>query len=170
MSENPVTAITRELAKHQEIKDALESVYTDLDPQALIDTLEGETDLKEVLQKVAAQVLDYEALAQATQERIADLQARKARTVKAATTLRAIILQAMDTAEIQKITGPEMTLSYRQTAGKLVIDDESKVPSDYFKQPPPVLDKKALAEAIKEHAVEGCHISNGELSLTIRVK
>lgn len=186
-NKNPVTAVTRELAKHDELKAALEAVYTDLDPQALADTLQGETDLDEVLQRVAAQVLDYEALAKATQERIADLQARKARLVKTAETLRTIILQAMDTAEIPKITGPEMTLSCRQTKGALVVDDESQLPSECFEPQPPKLSgdrlKKAWLSWIEKQNEQlgenpkadikpfpGAHLSNGALSLTIRVE
>ncbi len=171
MTENPVTAVTREVAKHVELKEQMEAVYQDLDPQALIDTLEGETDLSEVLLKIAAQVEDYKALAAATQLRIDDLQARKHRTVKAAETLRAIILQAMDTTGTDKVTGPEMTLSCRRTKGQLVIDDESKIPAAYWKPQDPKLDKKALGEAVKDGAkIDGCHLSNGGLSLTIRVK
>lgn len=171
MTENPVTAVTRELAKREELQAALEATYENLDPQALLDTLEGETDLAEVLQRVASQVLEYEALAKATQLRIDDLQARKARTVKAAETLRTIIIQAMDTANIPKVAGPEMTLSFRQTAGSAVIDDESQIPADYFKTVAPKLDKKAVTDALKEgEAIPGAHMSNGSLSLTIRVK
>ena len=170
-SENPVTAVTRALAERAELQDALEATYENLDPQALLDTLEGENDLSEVLQRVASQVLEYEALAKATQLRIDDLQARKARTVKAAETLRAIVLQAMDTANLPKVAGPEMTLSFRQTAGSAVIDDESQIPAAFFKPVAPKLDKKAVTDALKDgQTVKGAHLSNGALSLTIRVK
>ena len=176
MTENPVTAVTREVAKHMELKERLEAIYQDLDPQALVDTIEGETDLQEVLQKVANQVLEYQALAAATKERLDALKARKDRLEQSAETLRAIILQAMDTAGIQKITGPEMTLSCRQTSGALVIDDESKIPSAFFEKQPPKLDKALVKECLESRDdnrfpnFEGAHVSNGSLSLTIRVK
>ena len=140
------------------------------DPQALVDTLEGETDLNEALLTVASQVEDYKAMAAATGERIAALQSRKSRLENSAETLRTIILQAMDNTGTDKVAGPEMTLSCRETKGQLVIDDEAAVPSEYFKPQDPKLDKKALKEAVEAGPVPGAHLSNGGLSLTIRVK
>ena len=171
MSENPVTAVTREVKRHVELKEQLDALYDDLDPQALADTLEGETDLSEVLQRLATQALDYEDMAQATQARIDDLQTRKHRLKGTADTLRAIILQAMDTSDMDQVKGPEVTLSRRKTKGQLVIDDESQIPSHFWAAQAPKLDKTGLAASVKEGTtVPGCHLSNGSISLTIRVK
>ena len=170
VAHNPVTAVSAAVKCHEAMREALQDVYDNLDPQALLDTIEGETDLTEVLQQVASQALEYETLAKATQERIEALQARKARTLKAAETLRSIVLQAMDTTGRDKISGPEITLSVAKRRGSLVIDDESLVPACFFKPQPPKLDKKALTEAAREGEQPGCHIGNGSISLTIRVK
>lgn len=171
---NPITAVTREVARHEELKKTLQALYEDLDPQALIDTLEGETDLSEALQQVASQALDYEALAAATKARKDALGEREARLNKSAETLRTIVLQAIITTGSGTIAGPEMTLAPRKTPPALVIDDESLVPSEYFKSRDPVIDKDKLKAALEaageDEEIPGAHLSNGGISLTIRVK
>lgn len=169
---NPVTAISRAVRDHEDLRALLEATHSDVDPQTLLDTLEGETDLCEALQAIASQALDHEAMAAATQARIEALQARKARSLKTAETLRAIVLQAMDTTgrTDKPIVGPELTLSVSKRAGKIEIVDESQIPSKFFKPEPPKLDKKLLTAEAKESDVPGCRIGNGSISLTIRVK
>ena len=170
MTQSPITQISREVAKHVEIRDALQGMYEDLDPQALADTLEGETDLNAALLSVCEAALEHEAMAVATQARIDALQARKHRLVSSAETLRAIALQAMDTSGVDKIQGATMTISRRQVAGKLVVTDEAQVPAQFWTPQPPKMDKKALLSAVKDGAIKGAELSNGGISLTIRVK
>ncbi len=65
-----------------------------------------------------------------------------------------------------------MTLSVSKRAGDLVITDEALLPSRFFKPQPPVLDKKALKDAVigDGEVIDGASIGNGSISLTIRRK
>jgi hypothetical protein len=70
------------------------------------------------------------------------------------------------------IKSPALTLSVSRRSGDLVVTDEALVPSRFFKPQPPVLDKKALKEAVVSDGeiIDGATIGNGSISLTIRRK
>ena len=164
-----VTQVNQQLASWQDLRAALDS--PDMDERTLLDTLEGETELHEALLVVADRIQETEALAKGLKAHIADLGQRKSRLERTAETLRNIVLSTMDTANPDTITGPHVTLSRGRVAGKLIVSDEAQVPSDYWKPQDPVLDKKALTAALKDGAdVPGAELSNGGISLTMRVK
>ena len=168
---NPLRKVSAEVAYYVELRKTLEEQGYSDDPQMLLDTLEGETDLNGALLLLADHVQSLTAQAKGIDSRIADLSDRKARVTKSAETLRNIILQAMDTASVPKIAGDCITLSVRKLSGQMTVTDESAIPSAYWRQPPPVLDKAALKEALKGgDEVPGAEIGNGGISLTMRVK
>ena len=55
-------AVKRELANHSLLRDRLLAEIPDLDAETLSDTLEGITDLREMLAEVIRSALDDEAL------------------------------------------------------------------------------------------------------------
>jgi hypothetical protein len=168
--ENPRNVVGQQLQHWQALRAQLEQME-DIDEQALLDTLDGETNLHEVLLQLEEEIHEREALAEVIDLRIKVLHDRRERVQKTADTLRNIVLQAMDTAGIPKIQGVSATLSVRQFAPEAIIEDESLIPSEYFKARDPVLDKKAINAAVKEGAViPGVSMSNGKISLTIRRK
>ena len=67
---------------------------------------------------------------------------------------------------------PTLTLSISRRGGDLVVTDEALIPSRFFKPQPPVLDKKALKEAVVTdgEVIDGTSIGNGSIGLTIRRK
>jgi hypothetical protein len=163
-----VIEVNRQLDKWRRLSATLGE---DIDPQTVLDTLEGETDLYEALVLVAEKVGETEALAKGLEGYIKGLQERRTRLTKTAETLRNVILSAMESADIPGIVSPSITLSKRELSGKLVVEDEAKVPAKFFAPQDPKLDKKALTEALKEgEDVPGTRLSNGGISLTIRVK
>ena len=161
--------LKRQLQSWQELREKIES--PDIDPQTILDTLEGETNLHEALLAIAKEVMEREAANSGIVGMIADLQARKNRNETAAETLRTIILQAMDAAGIPTIKGDFCTLSKRNVKGKLMIEDETQIPARFFVTPSPEIDKKALKEALENtEDVPGACLSNGGISLTMRIK
>lgn len=169
MGDNPGQAVLDELAKYQKLRSLL--VAEETDTQAILDTLEGETNLHEALLEVAESALDDEALAEAIRLRIEALQARKSRVEVTAEHKRGLIIMAMERAGLKQVKGPAATLSVRPLPGKVVVKDEALVPAIYFKPQDPKLDKAALTEALRDgQKVDGCELSNGGVSLTIRVK
>lgn len=55
----------------------------------------------------------------------------------------------------------------QKNPASVVIDDESKIPQEYWKPQEPVLDKKALGTFLKENEVDWAHLKQTE-SLRIR--
>lgn len=175
-----------ELQKYQILRRQLEDM-DGMDIQTLTDTLEGETDLREVLLVLVDEIKERESAANGIGTYIADLQARKGRYDKTVETLRTVVLQAMDRAGLDKIAGERCTLSTRPVAPKLVVEDEALVPAAFFTPGAPKLDKDALLQAVnarldklatcttdeEKAAVEdipGATLSAPGISLTIRVK
>lgn len=169
MSKHIVTKIGRELADHGRIRAVLLDQY-DLDAETLADTLEGATDLPEALLAAAEQIGEYDIMLAGLGSHIGDLTARKSRLAKSKETLRTVILQAMDKAGVETVTGPTMTLVARKTPPQPIIMTESDIPSAYWSPQPPKLDKKALGAALQDGPVPGATLSNGGLSLTVRIK
>ena len=143
----------------------------DADDALLMDTIEGETSLLEAMDKIMFRMTEDKALAAGIEQIIADLTSRKTRVETRLEHDRALIEQAMMTADLDKIERPAGTLSLTKRAAKLVITDEADIPGDFWKPGKPTLDKKALTEALKDGAtVAGAVLSNSAPSLTIRVK
>lgn len=163
-----VKAVRDELYKWEELRRAIEDPSIDFD--FVIDTLEGETELYEALLMISEEIAEREAMQDAVAARIKEMTARKSRIESGTETLRAIILQAMDRAGVKKIPGELCTISMRDVAPKLIIGDESKIPSKFFIPQDPKLDKKALTDAAKDGPIDGTTMGNGGISLTIRRK
>ena len=170
MSKHIINKIGRELADYERVRAALVDQY-DLDAETLADTLEGATDLPEAILAAAEQIGEYDIMLVGLSAHIADLTARKSRMTKSMETLRTLILQAMDKAGIETITGPAMTLTARKTPAQPIILTESDIPATYWTAQPPTLDKTALGAALRnEEIVPGAILSNGGLSLSVRIK
>lgn len=144
----------------------------DADLEALSEGLTQSTDFESACLDIAEAAVEHELQAKAVADRIAELGERKARLLKTADSLRAIVLQSMEIRTVPTIKSPTLTLSVTRRSGDLVITDESLLPSRFFKPQPPVLDKKALKEAVVTdgEVIDGAAIGNGSISLTIRRK
>lgn len=162
-------SVGHELMKWRELRGQLEDVEG-MDELCLLDTLEGATNLKEILLDIDDEIQERESHVEALAARIEVLTARRDRHKKAIERLRTIILQAMDSAGIPKIEGPAGTLSVSNVAPALEIEDETKIPVRFWIRPDPKIDRKALAKALKEEPVEGARLGNGGITLTIRRK
>jgi len=161
-----------ERALHHEIQAATalkESLAAYDDEDLLRDTIEGETDLHELIAKVFASIDEDAILLAGIAERMEGLKARKARIEKAVERKRAMIEQAMSIGEIRSLTLPSGTLILASKPRALVVENEADVPSDYWKPQPPKLDKSALKAALKDGAsVPGASLDNGGSTLVIR--
>lgn len=161
--------VLAELNRYEKLRELLKG-ETD-DPKAILDTLEGETNLNEALLVVADSALDDETMAEAIKLRIEALQARKSRCEVTAENKRGLIIMVMERAGLKTIKGPGATLTVRPLLGKAMVDNEAEIPAKFWKPQDPSLDKSALTEALRNgEAVEGAKLSNGGVSLTIRVK
>lgn len=141
-----------------------------LDADLLLDTIEGETGLLETLDAILLAELADAANIEALDAAIGTLKARQQRIEVRQATRRALIEQAMMLLERKKLERPGATITMAERAPSVKVDDESAIPSRFFTTKP-VLDKKALNEAVKAgEDVPGASLTNGSVSLTIRRK
>ena len=62
------------------------------------------------------------------------------------------------------------TAHVRAGSASVIVTDETLIPAEYMRQPPPAPDKAAIARALKAgEAVPGAVLRNGEPGLTIRL-
>jgi Siphovirus Gp157 len=144
----------------------------DLDEQTFLDTLEGLSGELEVkATNVAMFVKNLEASADAIEKAENQMAARRKAIEAKSERIRKYLLENMVKAGISKIECPYFVLSIRKNPPAVEALMSSSIPDEYFdipEQPPPVLNKKRLAEDLKAGVViEGARLTQGS-SLQIK--
>ena len=166
-----VQQLQSELAYHLTEREALLSAIPDLDDDTLADTLEGLTDLNEMISAILRSALLDEALARGLKERIQDMRQRLDRLGTRAQKKRAAALKAMRDGNIKKIADAEFTASIGRGSPHLQVTKEADIPKDYWQPQPPKLDRLTLISALKSgKVIGGAHLVDGESRLTVRTK
>jgi hypothetical protein len=143
----------------------------DLDAVTLADTLEGITDLREMVAEVIRSALEDEALASGLSTRLNDMKARLERLETRAGRKRQLALRVMSEADIQKLMQSDFTASLKQGAPTLDVVDEAKVPAAYWKPQPSKLDRQGLLAALKAGvAIDGVAIGVAQTQLSVRTR
>lgn len=139
------------------------------DEDFIRDTMEGETGLREMIGALAADDASDAAIIAAIKELAKKLDARTARIAKRVEMRRALIGSAMQIAELKKLETPAGTITLKSVPPRLVVIEEADIPAEYFKQPPPALDRAKLTEALKVNdSIPGASLSNGSTTIQIR--
>ncbi len=115
---------------YQSLREQFLAMWPELidDNAALHDTLQGATNLDEMIILVMRATMEREDSAKAIAERIETLKRRKDRLEAGAQKLRAMALQAMQEAGLKKIAAPDFSLSVGQGKPKVLIIDEDLIP------------------------------------------
>lgn len=113
------------------------------------DTIEGETDLFEVIAKVALQIAEDESRVEGISAIKRTLDSRKQRLENRAELLRGLLINALDMLAEKKLELPLATISVKPLAPKLVITDEPAIHSAFWKKSDPVLDRQGLGDHLK---------------------
>ncbi len=152
-------------------RNCLLAEIPNVDEQTLADTLEGITDLREMLAEIIRSALDDEALVAGLSTRLSDMKARIERFETSAKRKRELAIRTMSEAEIPKLTIADFTASLRQGAPTLEVIEETKIPAAYWKPQPPKLDRHGLLAALKAGtAIEGANLEPARLQLSVRTK
>jgi hypothetical protein len=166
------SSIAHSLRKEAEAARALLANIRDVigdDDEAIVDAVEGETDLIEAISDAVARLDQLEAFEKALSEQMDALSDRRSRFKEQGDRIRQAILVAMGQAELRKLELATATLSVRAVAPKVEVVDESLVPSKFWKAQDPKLDKKAVLDALKaKETVPGATLSNGGETLSIK--
>ncbi len=166
-----MSSLSHELSHHQYLRDKLQEEFPDADEDTLRDTLEGMTNLTDMLGAVLRSQLDDLALTAALRARIADMQERLARIDARAAKKRELVISTMARADIRKITEADFTVSLRPKPPPLVLVDEKEIPEDFWKPQPAKLDRQGLIAALKAgRDVPGVTLGNSALTISVRTK
>ena len=160
-----------QVALHVFAKRDLLEQYPDLDDETLADTLEGLTDLNEILAAFVRSALDDEALASALSTRLADMKARLDRLAHRAKKKRSLVLDAMTKAGLMRLVEPDFTVSVRKGTQSLEVIDEARIPQNYWKPQPAKLDRQSLITDLRNGTmIAGAQLGQRARQLSVRVK
>jgi hypothetical protein len=199
MSGAKVTDISNDL--HRSI-EAAKSLRFDLarmlagDEQALTDTFDGETTLDAEIRAAVLAIEEDEIFVTGIKVREAELKNRRLRLEKRIEATRGLIEQAMTVANWPKLEMDIGTVSVGKATPRIEIDDESEIPTQFWRREDPTLDKAGLTRVLRERQkaldnvlkitvqeeraralgklneemppIPGCHIETGGVALTIR--
>jgi hypothetical protein len=156
---------------YRAIRDRIRAEDPNIDEQTLADTVEGLTDLYEIVAAIVRAAMADEALATGLKGRIAEMQDRLSRLQGCAAKRRQIAKDVMVELDIKKITAPDFTVSIRPGMPSLLVLDEAVVPSIYWQPVAPRLDRQGLLSELKEGGdIKGVTLSNPEPVLSVRTR
>ncbi len=156
---------------YRAIRNRIRSQDSQIDEQTLADTVEGLTDLHEILIAILRAALADEALALGLKGRIAEMEGRLERLQERAAKRRQIVKDTMVELDLKKLTAPDFTASLRPGMPALIVLNEAAVPSIYWEPREPRLKRQELAVDLKGGAeVAGATLSNPEPVLSVRTK
>ena len=156
---------------YRTLRDRIRAQDPNLDEQTLADTVEGLTDLHEIVTAIIRAALADEALATGLKSRIAEMEERLGRLQDRASKRRQIAKDVMVELDLKKITAPDFTVSIRSGMPHLLVLDEAAVPSIYWQPSAPRLNRQGLLSELKEGAdIKGVALSNLEPVLSVRTK
>lgn len=166
-----VHPLRAEGVKHAELRQQIAHAFGLADDdQALIDTIEGESDFPELCAAALREAKAREAMAEGLQALIETMRQRKARLEHSAKQTRAVVAEAMMNAGEKKLALPDMTVSVRMGKPRLIID-EASIPDRYkMAVTKMVPNKDAIQDAVDHGDVpDGVQIANPQPVITVRV-
>lgn len=158
---------------YKAMKERLMSEFgLDENEETLRDTLEGATDLQDLIAKAAREARHEEAMAKAIADIVSEAQERKNRRLAKAERLRGAISWAMQDAGLPKIDAPDMTISQRMGQPKVVYtdDDPARWPDDMCVTKRELDKQKIKAALMSGESLPAAHLGNVMPVLTIRSK
>jgi hypothetical protein len=138
----------------------------DLPPEVIEDTLESlGGELQEKAKAVGCFVRNLEATAASIKEAEAQMAARRKALENRAARVKDYLHASMLVAGVEKIECALFKLSVRNNPPAVEVYEPALIPAAFLRQPeppPPAVDKKAIAEAMKRgEDVPGCRLTHG---------
>lgn len=160
--------LSREVEAAKVLRDQLRDIAGD-DADLVRDCIEGETGLHEAIEAAAKQIAADTAAVKGVTDFIETMNARKDRLKKRIEGFKVALRVAMEAGGIKSKELAFATLSRRAVPPSAIVTDESAIPSRFWRSPDPVLDKKALLDALKgKEDVPGAALSNGAECLAVK--
>ena len=156
---------------YRSIRDRIRTEDPTVDETTLADTVEGLTDLHEIITAIIRSVLTDEALANGLKIRVSEMQERLDRLQDRASKRRQVAKDAMLELDIKKITAPDFSVAIRPGLPALQVLNEAAVPSMYWQPSAPRLKRQELLTELKTGAdIDGVALSDPEPVLSVRTR
>jgi hypothetical protein len=137
--------------------------------QALIDSLEGETNITEAIAKVVRSSEEDRVLVTALELRIKEMEQRAHRIGSRALQKREIAAKAMTECGLRRVDAPDFSASMVSSPPAVVVTDEAALPDELLIHPPPKPDKREIGRRLKSgETVMGAVLSNAPPHLKVR--
>lgn len=138
-------------------QQALATLGSEPDDQLRRDTIEGETEVFELMDRLAEQAIADKLLAERAADRAKRIEAR-------ADWNRDVLRKMLEALELNKLERPVFTASIAYRT-KTIVTDQAALPADLLRTSP---DMHAIARALKDGPVAGAELSNPAPVLTLR--
>ncbi len=140
------------------------------DSQTFLDTLEGETDALEVLQKLILERQSTKAAEEASKQVAADFTARAQRMIQKQAKITETIGKLLDAMGESKVPTPLGTISRTKPRASVSIYEGADIPTQLCKTT--VTPDKAAIKKLLENGetVPGAELTYSQPSVTVRVK
>ena len=149
------------LAKHPELRE---------DDEALVLSLESETDAMTLCERLVRKIKETEAHREGCAGYIRELKGRQDLLDLRADNIRALLVTIMSAAGVTKLPLPIATLSLKHTAHVNIVEPDL-LPQQFRRQPPWEPHKMLIGAALRAgQFVPGATLSNPDPSLSIRIK
>ena len=161
--------ITSSKLYYLSLKNNLLQAYDALDEETIADTLEGLTDLHEMIAEGIRLAISTEDHVEALKSRIAKMRTRQERLKERSRTIRQACAQAMNETGIKRVESDDLTVSMRKTPLKLAIMNEAQIPAEYWEPVSPKLNRTGLLAALKQgQSIDGAELIQPDPSLSVR--
>ena len=156
---------------YRTLRDRIRAEDPQIDEQTLADTVEGLTDLHEIVTAIVRSALADEALATGLKCRIADMQGRLDRLQDRASKRRQIAKDVMVELDLKKITAPDFTVSIRAGHSRLAGAQRGRRPQHLLATRRATAQAPGVAKRAQGRAeIEGVALSNPEPVLSVRTR
>lgn len=168
MNDTKLAAATR---IYKTLRQRLIVEYSDLDEETLRDTLEGITDLHEMIATVIRSALVDEALLAGLRFRLDAMKERLARLDLRATKKRQLALEVITELGLTRLEQPDFTASTRLGSPALIVVSDQMIPEAYWLPQPPKLDRQSILSELKRGIeIPGAQMTNPPPVLMVRTK
>lgn len=160
-----------ELHRFNILRERLALAFPDLDEETARDTLEGMSNLHELIAAIMRSALLDEAFLAGLKSRMVDLRARLVRLEDRSAKKRQLVLEAMSDAGLAKLEQADFTVSVRAGPPALLVVSEADIPAPYWRPQPPKLDRQAVLNDLKiGEEIPGVELANRASVLSVRTR